>query len=245
MGLMVGVTAGVFAGCNGFSALPSGPSDSVAVAVGDKAEAVARQIGGDSGYGGTLMTGYLDHAPAHMGFVDASSLAGSGGKMTVRFVNETGLDCTFDLDYVASYLGLNEQSDPVVVPAGGQLDYEMPCAEIMGLGDLESPGSAGCVLVDGQTVPNVMAVPAFLGLDYVCGGMHEFRLTPDVADLDGDGDTEELVIVSEAFEAHMGFGGPMGHAHSAEMHGGGAHRILSGSSGVRSDDQTSDGTIVN
>lgn len=226
-------------GCNGLPLLPTGSGDDLTDAVRDKAETVARQIGGSSGYGGTLMAGYVDHAPLLMGFDDNTRLAPIGSMMTVRFMNETDVDCTFHLNYFAGHMGMDELTDSVEVRGGEQIDFEIPCAEIIGLGDLESPGATGCVLSDGQTLPNTMAMPAFLGLDYTCGGMHEFHLTPDVDDLDGDGDTEELVLVSEALEAHMGFGGPMGHSHrSGGMFYGHGHFNTSDPADALPDDAT-------
>ena len=74
-------------------------------------------------------------------------------------------------------------------------------------------GDRGFDEADGQAVDNMMAVPGFLGQDFTCGGTYSCVLTQDVDDLDGDGDTEELVIVSDAMDFHMMNGGPMGHAH--------------------------------
>lgn len=64
-----------------------------------------------------------------------------------------------------------------------------------------------------ETVGNTMAVPGFLGLDYVCGGVHQCFLTPDVDDLDGDGDTEELILLSDVMVLHVADGGAIGHMH--------------------------------
>jgi mono/diheme cytochrome c family protein len=223
MAIAASLTVGVLLGCNAAPPMAGTPDDTTA-AVQNKAETVARQVGGTGGYGGTLMNGYFDHAPAHMGFVDGTSLADDDGMMTVRLTNDTDFDCTFNLNYFASHMGLIEQSDSVDVPAGEQVDFDMPCAEIVGLGNLESPGATGCILDDGQPVPNTMAVPGFLGLDYACGGMHAIHLAPDTDDLDGNGDTEELVLTSDALDAHMRFGGPTGHSHRpGGMFGGHGH----------------------
>ncbi|GMU24010.1 MAG: hypothetical protein AMXMBFR13_40870 [Phycisphaerae bacterium] len=244
MVFVAGIGAWIIVGCAGLPVLLSGSDGDATGMVRDKAEAVARRIGGDSGYGGTLMTGYFDHVPLQMGFVDETALAQKTGMMTVRFLNDTDLACTFDLGYFASHMGPDELSESVEVPAGEELTFAMPCAEIIGLGDLESPGSTGCVLSDGQTVANTMAVPAFLGLDYACGGTHDFHLMHDVDDLDGDGDTEELLLVSEALEAHMGFGGPMGHSHrTGGMFGGHGHFGLSDQLDVLPDDATNGESI--
>ena len=58
-----------------------------------------------------------------------------------------------------------------------------------------------------------MAVPGFLGEDFTCGGIYGCVLEQDVNDLDGDGDTEELIILSDAMTFHMMNGGPTGHRH--------------------------------
>jgi hypothetical protein len=44
-------------------------------------------------------------------------------------------------------------------------------------------------------------------------------LTVDIDDLDGDGDTEELLATTEALYLHIGPGGISGHGHM----GGGMH----------------------
>ena len=210
--------------CIGNPDLPGTGDDTTAAAVAAKAINVANTIGGAQGYGGTLMDGYGDHMPGQMGFLDDEDLADPDLDMRVRFRNDSDEDCTFHLTYFANHMGLDEHTEDVEVPAGEEGTFDFPCAEIVGVGSLEMPGEPGCQLADGETVDNVMAVPAFLGTDYVCGGFHEFHLTPDVDDLDGDGDTDELIIVSDAMQDHMGSGGPMGHDH----HGGGGGMMMGG-----------------
>jgi hypothetical protein len=68
-----------------------------------------------------------------------------------------------------------------------------------------------------------MAVPGFLGQDFICEGVFECVLTPDVDDLDVDGDTEELIIISGAMEFHMTDGGPGGHMHESRSGMMGSH----------------------
>jgi len=136
--------------------------------------------------------------------------------MMVRVRNESDRDGTFHLSYFASHMGLDDQLMDVEVGAGQEVVVEIPCPEIVGMGSLETPGDTGCHLADGEAVDNVMTVPGFLGQDFTCDGVYECVLTADVDDLDGDGDTEELIILSDAMEFHMMNGGPTGH-----MHGGG------------------------
>ncbi|MCH7873200.1 MAG: hypothetical protein IID33_16010, partial [Planctomycetes bacterium] len=50
-------------------------------------------------------------------------------------------------------------------------------------------------------------VPAFLGTDFTCGDEYVCRLRADVDDLDGDGDTSELIVITESLALHMGPGG--------------------------------------
>ncbi|MBI4718003.1 MAG: hypothetical protein HY763_09385 [Planctomycetes bacterium] len=184
-----------------------------------KAEAVAAQIGGPAGFGGAAMGGYEQHAAERMGFVSAADLADSAATVTIRMENLAGQPCTFHLSYVSAAAGVDEQEEEVEVPATGEVEIVMPCMEIVGLGSLETPGAVGCHLTDGATIPNTMAVPAFLNMDYACGAMHSFMLTPDVDDLDGDDDTEELILISGAMQSHMQAGGPMNHSHRGSSGG--------------------------
>lgn len=210
---MAAIVAMAGIACMVIPSLPGTGDDATVAAVAAKAVNVANHIGGAQGYGGTLMTGYPDHMPSNMGFIHADDLARSGGSTLVGFRNDSNFDCTFQLNYFASHMGFEEFSANIDVPADENVTFDIPCAEIIGLGSLETPGVTGCSLADGQTISNTMAVPAFLGTDYFCGGGHHFRLAPDTDDLDGDGDTEELILTSDALLGHMGSGGPMEHNH--------------------------------
>lgn len=184
-----------------------------AAMVAAKAINVADQIGGVGGYGGMAMNGYMQHVEPQMGFMTMGDLAEPGSMMNVMLHNQSAQVCTFHLNYVTSQNGTQEQTQDVTVSPDGQQVVQMPCSEIMGFGSLENPGAVGCHLVDGQAIGNMMAVPGFLNMDYACGGTYHMYLTEDTNDLDGDGDTQELVLTSEAMQTHMAAGGPMGHMH--------------------------------
>lgn len=221
--IAVGV-ASLAAGCTNIAGLP-GTDAALVPLVSSKAATVAEQVGGAQGFGGMMMNGYFDHAPMNMGFIDANDLADPNSGMTVRVQNDAGLPCTCFMRYVASFEGVNEQGREVEIPANGEIDVDIPCSEIVGMGPLETPGGVACRFADGEAIPNTMSVPGFLGLDYQCGEMHRFMLTPDVNDLDGDGDTAELIMLSRGMQTHMLDGGPMGHQHGdgggmMGMHGG-------------------------
>lgn len=201
------------AGCVNGVIGPGGGDASAVSEVSTKALDVASQVGGANGFGGALMDGYASHMPGQMGFHDVADLAPEATNMMVLIRNESDEAGTFHLSYFASHMGLDDQVLDVVVGAGEEVTVEIPCSEIVGIGPLEQPGEPGCHLDDGKAVDNVMAVPGFLGQDFVCNGTYECVLTQDVNDLDGDGDTEELIIVSDAMEFHMTNGGPMGHGH--------------------------------
>jgi hypothetical protein len=65
-------------------------------------------------------------------------------------------------------------------------------------------------------VDNTFAVPGFLNLDYTCGGVYACTPTADaddLDDLDGDGDTTELILITDGMQLHMQNGGPTGHHH--------------------------------
>lgn len=194
-----------------------GLSDANVGEVAAKAERVAASVGGANGFGGMGMAGYRDHAPNQMGFNNGADLASSNGQMMIRLHNESDEDCQFRLSYFARHEGLGEQVMNVDVNSGGEMTVNIPCAEIVGMGPLETPGEVGCVLESGDTVPNTMAVPGFLGLDFECGGEYEHFLMPDVDDLDGDGDVEELIIQSQGMQFHLQNGGPGGHRHGGGM----------------------------
>lgn len=189
------------------------PGDQSATAevatVAAKAVNIGNEIGGPSGFGGMRMSGYMQQMMANMGFSTADSLATPGSMMTVVFHNQSSQVCTFHLAYFSSQAGNQDQSADVTVPALGQQTFQMPCAEIVGLGSLETPGGIGCQLADGQTISNMMTVPGFLGTDYTCGSTYHMYLGPDTNDLNGNGDTQELIAYSQAMQTHMQSGGMM------------------------------------
>jgi len=201
-------------GCGNF--FPPGDRGELTTSVNAKANAVAAQIGGAAGFGAMVMTGYFDHAAQSFHFDNENDLANPEATILLAMQNGSAQACTFHVAYLASYLGLDELIQDAEVQAGEAITVEIPCAEIIGMGSLETPGREACHLADGQAVANVMSVPAFLGLDYECADTYQFTLTQDVDDLDSDGDTEELILESEALRLHMMNGGPFGH-----MHGGG------------------------
>jgi hypothetical protein len=196
----------------GCTAGPGG-SDAQVSAVTSKATEVAQQIGGQDGFGGPLMQGYLNHGPAMMGFVDGGDLATSNAMMNVRCVNQAGEDATFHMAYFASPMGFADRFEDIEIAAGSTVDVQIPCAEIMGFGSLETPGAVGCHLASGAAVDNRLAVPGFLNLDYACSGTYQCTLAEDTDDLDGDGDTTELVMITGGMQTHMMNGGPGGHSH--------------------------------
>ena len=114
---------------------------------------------------------------------------------------------------MASHLGLDEQTLDVSVPTGEMIGTELPCSEIIGLGSLTMVGETAVHLADGTGIDNRFCVPGFLGSDYLCQGIYRCFLTPDVDDLDENGDTEELVVITDALRFHMGSGGVAGHGH--------------------------------
>jgi hypothetical protein len=101
----------------------------------------------------------------------------------------------------------------VDVEAGETVTVDIPCGEIVGMGRLDVPGSTACVTADGEEIDNMMSLPGFLGLDYDCGDVYEHFFMRDLDDLDGDGNTEEFIVTSEALNAHLTNGGPTGHHH--------------------------------
>jgi len=211
--IVVAAVAATSAGCVNGVIDPGGGDSSAVSEVSSKALDVASQVGGENGFGGSLMDGYAAHMPGQMGFHDVADLAPEATNMMVLIRNESDEPGTFHLSYFASHMGLDDQIMDVVVGAGEEVTVEIPCSEIVGMGPLDMPGEPGCHLDGGGAVDNVMAVPGFLGQDFVCNGTYECVLSRDVNDLDGDGDTEELIILSDAMEFHMMNGGPMGHGH--------------------------------
>jgi hypothetical protein len=214
---MVFAVVGLAAGCEGQLGGDAGLVQSVV----SKATDIAAQIGRPDGYGGSAMAGYYDHTPRMMGFVDSDDLATEDASLTIVLRNESAEEATFHLAYFASHMGLDEQSEEVVVAAGQEVEIELPCSEIVGMGSLNMPGGVGCHLAGGVEIDNTMAVPIFLGMDFACGEKQkwEFVLTPDADDLDEDGDIEELILLSDGFVGHMQIGGPFGHSHRGGMMG--------------------------
>lgn len=212
-GLAIIAVALTAAGCMTGFIVPGGGTSTLVADVAAKATDVANQVGGANGFGGTLMNGYAGHMPGHMGFQTAADLATDASSMMVLLRNDSDQDGTFHLAYMSSHMGLVQQMMDVDVPAGSETTVTIPCSEIVGMGTLDMPGSVGCHLADGQDVDNRMAVPAFLGTDFTCQGTYQCVLTPDVNDLDADGDTTELIIESDAMRLHMTNGGPTGHMH--------------------------------
>lgn len=183
----------------------------VAGEVASKAQQVVDQIGGPAGFGGMMMFGYADHFPWPMGFYDTDDLASVGGLMTVQLENATDLPCRFNVVYLSSLEGLDEQTLTVDVLAGQTDTVELPCAEIIGLGSLTENGETAAVLDDGALLPNTWCVPGFLHADYGCNGQFSAVVQADVDDLDGDGDTTEPIVVTESLRLHAAPGGMMGH----------------------------------
>ncbi len=213
---VLAAVAAMSAGCMNSAIGPAGEGSTAVSDVVGKALDVAAQVGGTNGFGGSLMDGYLNHMPGQMGFHGADDLAPESTDMMVLLRNESDEDGTFHVSYVASHMGLEGQMRDVGVPAGEEVTVEIPCSEIVGIGPLDEPGGPGCHLADGESVDNMMAIPGFLGQDFTCDSVYECVLTPDVDDLDGDGDTEELIIISDAMEFHMTNDGPTGHLHGAD-----------------------------
>lgn len=200
----------IHAGCSSNVAPPS----DLAAGIAAKADTVGQRIGGEDGFGGTLMDGYLMHMEDHMGFHDEDDLAASGEIMMVDLENATDEACTFHLNYVASQMDPEEMVMDVSVDAGEQAVIEIPCAEIIGLGSLTTVGVPAADLEHGTKVSNMMSVPGFLGSDYTCGETYACALTADTEDLDGDGDTDELIVTTDAFHDHAGPEGMGGHMHN-------------------------------
>jgi hypothetical protein len=222
--LIAAGVASLAAGCTNIAGLP-GTDAALAALASSKATAVAGQIGTTEGFGGDLMAGYLAHVGPGMGFVTIDDLADPDGVVTIQLENQTAQNATFHLAYFAGHLSLEDQLSDITVPAGSETTLEIPCSEIVGLGDLDMPGAMGCHLEDGDEVGNTFAVPMFYGLDFACGDTIDFTLAADADDLDQDGDIDELVLLSDGFVMHLQDGGPMGHQHGGGggmmgMHGG-------------------------
>lgn len=209
--MLLAAALSVAAGCANLGQ-PSSGGELVPL-VNTKATAVAGQIGTTEGFGGNLMAGYPAHVGPGMGFVTIDDLADPDGVVTIRLINQTVQNATFHLAYFAGHLGLDDQLSDIAVPAVSENTLEIPCSEIVGLGDLYMPGAMGCHLEDGDEVGNTFAVPMFFGLDFACGDTISFTLTADADDLDQDRDIDELVLLSDGFLMHLEDGGPTRHQH--------------------------------
>lgn len=202
----------VGAGCVPVTAPDTSPDAETLSAVVTKAENIAQLIG-SSGYGGPAFSGYRQHMGPMMGFLDADALADPNGTVGMQFWNQSGVPCTFHLAFVASYDQLQEQAQDITVQPGQVVTFDMPCAEVVGLGGLTHVGTPAGTLGSGAQLGNEFCVPGFLNSDYLCGGTFACYLSPDANDLDGDGDAQELVITTQPLQQHLGPGGMMGHGH--------------------------------
>lgn len=214
--VMMAGAAGMLGGCSGMlmgctpadltglvESAPTGLTADVAA----KAEQVAREIGGTTGFGGPMIDGYLDHMDDHMGFHDAADLADENGTISVTFTNQSNQACTFHFAFLRSADGLDTQTRDVDVPAGQSVTVEMPCAELVGMGSLTEVGATAGSTAEGGEFPNRYCVPGFLNSDYACGGDFACSLTPDGNDVDQDGDTAELIMLTSGMQRHMRAGG--------------------------------------
>jgi hypothetical protein len=192
---------------------PAAQSDSATLsAVVTKAEDIAQLIG-PGGFGGPQFSGYQQHMGPMMGFLDVGALADPNGTVRVQFWNQAGSPCTFHLAYVASYDQLQQQVQDITVEPGQVATFDLPCSEMVGLGDLTQVGTPAGTLGSGAPLDNQFCVPGFLNSDYRCGGTFACFLSADVNDLDSDGDTQESVITTQPFQQHAGPAGMMGHGH--------------------------------
>jgi hypothetical protein len=209
-GVVLAVPA-FMAGCDA-SGTPNGLAGEVAA----KADTVAQRIGGANGFGGMAMNGYMSQMPNHMGFDSMGDLADSNGHMTVVCRNESNQDASFRMVYLSSPMGLADQMMDITVPAGSEQEVQIPCSEIVGLGSLIAVGETAAETADGAQLDNRMCVPGFLGADFQCSDSYRCFLAPDVNDFDGDGNTAELIVSTEALQSRMNVPG-MGMGGSSSM----------------------------
>ena len=219
--LFSSVAALLFAGCNSLVSSGDGEPTGLAAEVAQKAQQVVQQIGGPNGFGGPFVEDYYGHMAQHMGFHGAEYLADPDGNLVFELTNDSALPCTFHLAYIESGAGLDEQFEDVVVAPGDTVEVELPCAEIVGVGSLTDVGTVAGELPDGTLFDNRWCVPGFLNSDYACGGMYTCALAPDSDDLDQDGDTEELIVVTSGLQLHMRAGGMGRHMWSDNSQFGG------------------------
>ncbi len=189
-----------------FSSLFGKPTG-LAGEIASKASTIANLIGGTDGYGGMAMNDYRSGMEDHMGFHSTSNLAGTGDHMTMMLHNNSSQTCTFHIQYLSSPLGSGEQAMDVTVPAGTTQTINMPCSEIVGLGDLTNVGDSAVSMMDGTMIDNRMCVPGFMGTDYHCGDTFNCYVGHDTNDLNGNGDTHEMMAFTQAMQMHMNEGG--------------------------------------
>lgn len=210
--VMMAGAAGMFGGCSGMlmgctpadqSALLDTNPTGLTADVAAKAEQVAREIGGVSGFGGSMMNGYFDHMDDHMGFHDAGDLASGDGTIAVTFTNDSLQECTFHFAFMRSVDGLDGQTRDVDVSPGQSVTIDMPCGEIVGMGSFTNVGATAGSAADGTDFDNRFCVPGFLHSDFACGGEFACTLGPDVNDVDQDGDIQELIMLTSGMQRHM------------------------------------------
>lgn len=212
--VLAGVAAGILTlASTGCSSVWQGWEQPTGLAgeIAAKAEDIAELIGGVDGFGGPFMDGYINHMGTHMGFHNEFYLAGADDEFDVELTNGTPFPCQFHVAYIQSGLGLDEQVETVVVEPGETVEVRLPCAEIVGIGSVTIVGAVGAEATDGTFFDNRYCVPGFLHSDYDCGGTFASVLSRDINDLDGDGDTEEMMLVTIGMISHMQRGGMARH----------------------------------
>ncbi len=187
------------------AATPSG----LAAAVADKVEAIARRVGDPNGFAPGVVEDFFSHMGPHMGFRSLADLADPNAPLRIELVNDANQPCVFHLSWIASHAGLDEQTLDVIVGPQDREPLELPCAEIVGLGTLDAPGTPAAHLDDGTPLENRFCVPGFLHDAFECGGMMRVVLAPDRDDLDNDHDTDELIVTTDVLWAHIRGMGPM------------------------------------
>lgn len=225
--MMAGST-GIFGGCAGMlmgctavnsSMLVDTSPTGLTADVAAKAQQVAQQIGGVTGCGGNLMNGYMDHMDSYMGFDNAQDLAAAGGHMTIELTNSAGQACTFHVAFLSSAAGIGQQIRDVSVAAGQTVTVDLPCSEIVGMGSIDAVGQSAGQLADGTQFDNRMCVPGFLGSDFSCGGTFRCTLMQDINDLNQNGNTQELIAVTNSMLSHMGPSGMNPHGTAGFFNG--------------------------
>ncbi len=208
IGLLAGCTMGPASLLESLFDLPADPTG-LAAAVAGEAAAIAQRVGDPDGFAPGLLDDFLGHMGAHMGFGGLDDLADPNAPLRIELVNDADEPCVFHLGWIASHEGLDEQTLDVIVSPRDSEQVELPCAEIVGLGTLDEPGSAAAHLDDGTPLDNRFCVPGFLHDAFECAGTMRVTLGPDTDDLDRDGDTDELVVTTEVLWEHMSGIGPV------------------------------------